>query len=841
MLGTTVGSYRIIKQLAVGGMGEVYLARHVWLDRSAAVKLLLDQFSRNQHAVDRFFREAKTTAALAHPGIVELYDFGYYSDGRAFLIMELLRGESLKAKLKRSTVLPLSYTLRLLREVCSALGAAHASNVVHRDLKPDNIFLVRDPEDPSGERPKLLDFGIAKLQDHDDGGVRTRTGMLLGTPAYMSPEQCRGSLDIDARADLYSLGCIFYEMVCGQRLFGRIASAGALVGMHQFKLPVPPRAIIPDIHPALERLLLKLLEKKPKNRLQSTDELIEKLAEIEALGWELPHVESYLSGSGAKSLWLPDDSETELVGMRRDSSSGQLSDDDADDLANALVDAPADELVHQLTATPVEPSQRLTPVEPSQTSPDQEGSLPTMTVDIAKLRHREATVVEPRIPSIAVLPFRNMSSDPEQQYFCDGITEDIINDLAHLDGLRVAARSTSFAYRDHEQDIREIGEELGTDTMLKGSLRKAGDRLRITVQLYDVASGFAIWSERYNGKLEDVFDVQDEISKAIVASLKVELSKSEQNALDKGPATKNPEAYDFYLRGQRFFYQFSRNSMIFAREMFEQAIAKDPTYALAYSGLAGCDSWIFMYHENDMSHVEQAIAASLKAIELDPELAEAHVACGLAISLIERYDEAEAELQEAVRLNPKLFEAYYFYARTCFVQGKMAEAAEWFERAYHVNPENYQSLFILGRVYRGQGRLADYKRAMKLGLEVAAKHLARNPDDVRAIYLSGQGFAEMGDVKRGRELLERALLIDPEDPVTVINMCAFLSITGEHDASIPYLDKALKNGFSQLRWLEHDSLFDPIRDRSDYQEIMEKWRRRKAAARQSDASISPDN
>lgn len=278
MLGRQVGNYIITRRLAAGGMGEVFTGKHKLIGHEAAIKMLLPHVSQRHGLVRRFFREAKATAAIGHSGIVNIFDFGYHTDGRAYLVMELLTGESLGERLKRPPRLPLDHTLVILEQVCSALGAAHNKRVVHRDLKPDNIFLQADPDALVGVRAKLLDFGIAKLQD-DSPDNKTNTDVIIGTPAYMSPEQSRGAGHVDHRSDLYSLGCIFFEMVCGRRPF--VAQGpGQLIGMHQYEPPPRPGSIAADIPPPVEALILQLLVKNPDERIASAQALRAHLAEL---------------------------------------------------------------------------------------------------------------------------------------------------------------------------------------------------------------------------------------------------------------------------------------------------------------------------------------------------------------------------------------------------------------------------------------------------------------------------------------------------------------------------------------------------------------------------------
>jgi TolB-like protein len=342
-------------------------------------------------------------------------------------------------------------------------------------------------------------------------------------------------------------------------------------------------------------------------------------------------------------------------------------------------------------------------------------------------RNKEAKL--PDKPSIAVLPFINMSADKEQEYFCDGIAEDILNDLTRLEDLHVVARTSSFAFKDKNLDIREIGMKLKAHTIVEGSVRKAGNRLRITAQLINIADGYHLWSERYDRELDDVFAIQEEIAKNIVRALKIKLSQREKRALAK-VKTQDVQAYDFYLRGREFFHQATLKSIKYASEMFTRAIKKDLDYALAYAGLADCNSFLLMYDKKKQENIERSLAASKRAIELDPELAEAHAARGLAVSFSMQYDKAEKEFEKAIKLNPKLYEAYYFYARTCRRQGNIEKAALLFEKAGEVRPEDYQAIVFLAAAYEQLNLPSEAETATHRAIDRIEKHLRLNPDDV---------------------------------------------------------------------------------------------------------------
>jgi serine/threonine protein kinase/Tfp pilus assembly protein PilF len=424
--------------------------------------------------------------------------------------------------------------------------------------------------------------------------------------------------------------------------------------------------------------------------------------------------------------------------------------------------------------------------------------------------------------SIAVLPFTNMSADEEQEYFCEGIAEDIINDLTQVDGLRVAARTSTFALKDQRGDVRTIGRKLAVETLLDGSVRKAGNRLRITARLVNVADGYHVWSERYDRDLKDVFEIQDEIAKSIVEALKIKLTEREKRALKKA-ATKDVKAYDFYLRGRKFFHQVQRKGYDYALEMYQRAIERDPDYALAYAGIADCYSYLYTDFDKNAVNLEKAMAASQKALELDPDLAEAHASRGFALSsLQENYEEAEKEFETAIRLNPKIFEPYYFYARSCRTQGKLEQAAELFEKACEVNPEDYQAPSFLASTYKGLGLAEKTRKAYERRLEVIERHLELNPDDARAIYLGANALVELGEPDKGLEWARRALSIDGDNPLLLYNVACIFCKLGKNDEAIDYLEKSLATGYASKAWALNDPDFEPIRNHPRFIQILER-------------------
>jgi len=423
-------------------------------------------------------------------------------------------------------------------------------------------------------------------------------------------------------------------------------------------------------------------------------------------------------------------------------------------------------------------------------------------------------------PSIAVLPFNNMSGDPEQEYFSDGITEDIITDLSKISGLFVVARNTTFTYKGKPAKVQQVSQDLRVKFILEGSVRKVGSRVRVTAQLVEGKDGGHLWADRYDRELTDIFAIQDEITHTIVDQLKVKLLPEERKIIGRAP-TENLEAYAYYLRGRQFLHRHSRSYYVLARRMFEKAVELDPLYARAYAGIADCDSFLFLNYNADVS-IDGILATSAKALDLEDGLAEAHASRGLALSLRERYPEAMAEFDQAIALDPNLFEAHYFYARACFAQGKLDEAARLFQRAADIKPDDYQALLVLPGVLRSLGREQDMKTAAREGVVRAERELTLHPENPRPAYLGAVGLAALGEFDRAKEWAARALAIDPGDGLAQYNVACFYSLVGEHERAIDLLLELLPRATRERKtWVKHDSDFNPIRSHPRFAKVLE--------------------
>jgi len=570
----------------------------------------------------------------------------------------------------------------------------------------------------------VTDFGIAKAVTAAASDNLTQTGATVGTPAYMSPEQASGVVDLDGRSDVYSLACVLYEMLTGRTPFIG-PTAQAIIAQSFTTPPQPLRATREGVPEWMEAAVGKALAKNPADRFDTAAQF-------------------------AQALKLPG------------------------------------------TSTP-----------PGSTRATAAAAPPAAT------------------KSIAVLPFVNMSADPENEYFTDGIAEEIINALTKVQALRVASRTSSFAFKGKNQDIRQVGEQLNVGTVLEGSVRKAGTKLRVTAQLVNVTDGYHLWSERYDRELQDVFAIQDEIAGNIVRALQVVLSDAEKRAIEKAP-TDNVQAYDYYLRGRQFFHQFRRTGIQFARRMFERALEIDPAYVLAYAGAADCCSFLYMYWDASKANLETADSYSRKALGLDPESAEAHASRGLAESLSKRYEEAEREFATALRLNPQSYEAHYFFGRTLFQQGKYEDSIRHFAEASRIRPEDYQTAMLISMPYAGLGRDAEMQAALRHGLEVVERHLELNPDDARALYLGGIALAQVGEQQRALEWAERALALDSEDSGVLYNVACVQALCGKRERALELLEKAIQNGFGHREWLENDSDLESLREEPRFQALLKK-------------------
>ena len=429
-------------------------------------------------------------------------------------------------------------------------------------------------------------------------------------------------------------------------------------------------------------------------------------------------------------------------------------------------------------------------------------------------REREETK-----PSIAVLPFTNMSGDPEQEYFSDGITEDIITDLSKISALFVVARNTAFTFKGRPINLQEAGRELGVDFLLEGSVRKAGSRVRVSSQLVNSENGEHLWAERFDRDLTDIFSIQDEITHAIVEQLKVKLLPKEKKSIGQA-RTDNVEAYTYYLRGRQFLHRHSKSYYELAHRMFTKAIELDPRYASAYAGMADCDSFMLLHYHADVP-LQRIFENTDRALALNDHLAEAHASRGLALSIEKRFEESTAEFERAVELDPNSFEAHYLYARSSFAQGKLERAAELFERAAELSSEDHQSLILLIQIYRSLGRGSEKYNAARRAIERIERELVLHPEDPRPAYMGIAALIELGENDRAREWIGRALVIGADDPLTQYNVACGYTKLGDIEEALDLLERMLPKVGEEIKmWIKHDSDFDALHGHPRFQRLM---------------------
>lgn len=432
--------------------------------------------------------------------------------------------------------------------------------------------------------------------------------------------------------------------------------------------------------------------------------------------------------------------------------------------------------------------------------------------------HDAASSTSERVASIAVLPFLDLSPDRDQDYFCEGLADELINTLASLPNLQVASRTSSFRFKSTTLDIREVAQRLNVSTVLEGSVRKAGGNFRITTQLINAVDGYQLWSRRYDRKLEDIFAVQEDIAQSTVKALKVVLSSDDQRVL-QGTRPTAIEAYDCYLRGRQLFHHMRRRSLESARQMYLKAIEMDDRFGPAYAGVADCSSFLYMDFGGLESDLVDADRASSKAVEIDPGLSQGHASKGIVLALSGRYSEAEREFEIALRLNPKLYEAYYYYARACFSQGKLDQAAVLLEHATAVRPDSIDALSMLGGIYRGQKREQLKTETFKKCLDAAESQLEFYPGDIRPLLLGAIALIDLGQTKRGLEWMRRALELESRDPNVLYNAACVFCMSGELGEAITCLEKSLPF-CADRKWLDHDSYLDPLRSLPRFHELL---------------------
>ena len=423
-----------------------------------------------------------------------------------------------------------------------------------------------------------------------------------------------------------------------------------------------------------------------------------------------------------------------------------------------------------------------------------------------------------KIRSIAVLPFADLSAERDQEHFSDGVAEEILNALSKIAGLHVPARTSCFAFRGATLDAREIGQRLGVETLLDGSIRKSGKRVRISVQLIDASNGYQLWSERFDREIEDIFAIQDEIARSVLESLGLALSEREEFRFLK-PSTSDIEAYEAYLRGRKLYHKWTRQSVEFARQMFERAVNIDPNFAAAWAGLANTYVDLFRWGRKPRD-LEEAQRASQQALQLDPNSAEAHVSVGQALAIQRRFLEAATAFDRAIKEDPSLFEAYYLYGRLLFESGDVEKAVKMFEKAQAARPDDFESRVLWAQALTELGSRDEARRANEVAVESIEKHLELNPDEARAYSLGASVLIRLGQTERSKQWTQQAMTLAPNDPLVLYNAACNFALLGETNHALDGLERAIAAGVAVGDWIKHDPDVDSLRDRPRFQAIM---------------------
>ncbi len=780
--GTRVGPYEILTPVGAGGMGEVYRARDPRLGREVAIKILPLHRTHDPDAMARFERESRAVAALSHPNILAIYDVGTH-EGTSYAVTELLEGETLRARLERSQ-LPWTRAAEIGAAIADGVAAAHARGIIHRDLKPGNVFLTSDG------RVKILDFGLARVRPAPPNGLASQTptetqaGTILGTVGYMSPEQVRGET-AEAPSDIFSLGCVLYEMVAGRRPFARETGVQALSAILESD-PPSLAASGKDAPPDLDRMISRCLEKNPALRMQSARDLSFALRELQK---RAPPIAA--SRGRRRLVYL---------------ASGALA---------AVVLA-------VLAASP--------------------------------LRERFLGAAAPaRIESLAVLPLENLSGNPDQDYFADGITEALITDLGRIGSLRVIARPSVMKYKGTRAPLREVARELRVQALVAGSVLRSGDRVRIAAQLIDPEADRHIWSGSYERDLRDVLALQREVTQAIAGELRATLTPHEQAPLGE-PRPVNPEAYESFLRARYLSTRTTDADSRTAIAMLESAVALDPGFAPGHAVLAAAyvNRLNFVAPEETGDLEQKAYAAAERALALDPDLAEAYLARGdLLWTRPYRWahERAAREYRRALSLNPNRDRAHEGLARVFVHVGFFEEALDHAARALEINPTNAlalvgrtEALLWMGRNEEALAALSSIPRSVvpemveansawalfRLGRKDEALSRLRqaslsHPSDASGV-LAGIEAMLLADTEPGKaeELIRKAsqrIAVGPSHHTAYFVASAWARM-GRAKEAVQSLREAAETGFPCYPLFARDPNLDPIRQDARFQALM---------------------
>ena len=746
MIGQTISHYQVLEKLGEGGMGVVYKAEDTRLKRTVALKFLASSLTSDPEARKCFIHEAQAASALDHPNICTIHDIHETDEGQLFIAMAYYQGETLKERIQKGPTC-LQEALHLLRQIGEGLAKAHDKGIVHRDIKPANLMVV------DSRLVKILDFGVAEFHH---ASPLSGPGFLVGTPAYMSPEQASGK-PVDQRSDIWSVGVVLYELLTGNRPFAG-EDDSRLIDSILHERPWPLETFLGAVPAPIQKAVEKMLAKDPQDRYLS---LYEFLRDLESYDQQTP------TASATRVMAAP----------------------------------------------------------------------------------------QPAVPSIAILPFVDLSAAKDQEYFCDGLAEEIMDDLARLKGLRVASRNAAFQFKGRNADILEIGKSLNVQKVLEGSIRKGGNRIRIAVRLINTLDGFLVWADEYERELADIFAIQDDISSAVVKNLQLQFGGAFGSACGPDSArhyTENVEAYSHYLRGRFYWNKRTTDSIRSAVGHFEAAIQIDPDYALAYSGLADAHIVLGLYGRVAPAEgMPRAIEAAQRALTIDEWLPEAHISLGgaraiyqwqwreveqafirgiklkpdyagahhwYAINLLTplgRFEEAVREAQRALELEPFSLAIHAAVGLVYYFSRRYEDAIKYFKQALDKDPDFPATLFFLGQVYV---QMARYQEAMDFFQQ--AMKIDSDNTNMRATY--GHAAAASGKTADARALLEELLTLSQKQYVSAYDIASIYIGLGEKETALSWLEKAADERAYLLSYLKVDPILDRLREEKRFQMVADK-------------------